>query len=259
MQIDSHSIMGCDHIYNEDYVISGSEPIPYMIISDGCSSSKMSDIGARILVLSAKEALLEQLACGQIMNINNIGLSAVLKAKTLLKSIAAPQSSLDATLIIAFVINEQVHIIFYGDGSLFYTDKSGNFNYVTINYSHNAPFYLNYHTDKVREKEYRDLSVSETKQVVINEEVTEGNLFETAMFTFAIEQLSNLIISSDGIDSFSDAAGKEINAAVLAKELSQFKNTSGVYVMRRLKRVVKILSKQDIVNNDDMTMAAMVF
>jgi len=32
----------------EDYTLSGSDPMPYLIVCDGCSSSPQTDIGAML-------------------------------------------------------------------------------------------------------------------------------------------------------------------------------------------------------------------
>lgn len=42
----------------QDYILSGTDPFPYVIISDGCSSSKKSDVGARLLCYIARKYIL---------------------------------------------------------------------------------------------------------------------------------------------------------------------------------------------------------
>ena len=57
LQIDSYFTNGKVNKVCQDYVIHGETPVPYVILCDGCSSSKFTDVGARILAHSAKEAL----------------------------------------------------------------------------------------------------------------------------------------------------------------------------------------------------------
>jgi len=55
MEINSCFQIGKDHKICEDYAISGHDPFPYIIISDGCSSNLNTDIGSRILVSMTKK------------------------------------------------------------------------------------------------------------------------------------------------------------------------------------------------------------
>ena len=57
INVDHYMTIGSSHQVCEDYIISGTEPFPYIILSDGCSSSKDTDIGARILAQCAKNYL----------------------------------------------------------------------------------------------------------------------------------------------------------------------------------------------------------
>ena len=52
----------------QDYTLSGttSDTLAYAIVSDGCSSGGMTDIGARLMVLATKRAILEVLSQGDI-------------------------------------------------------------------------------------------------------------------------------------------------------------------------------------------------
>ena len=45
---------GRSHNICEDYVMVGLNPMPHMILADGCSTSPHTDVGARILVMVAK-------------------------------------------------------------------------------------------------------------------------------------------------------------------------------------------------------------
>lgn len=55
MEINAYYQIGKDHKVCEDYALCGTEPFPYAILSDGCSSVNDSDIGSRILVSMAKK------------------------------------------------------------------------------------------------------------------------------------------------------------------------------------------------------------
>ena len=55
MQVDTFSKIGKTHKICEDYILSGTKPFPYIIISDGCSSSEGTDMGARLLCFLAQQ------------------------------------------------------------------------------------------------------------------------------------------------------------------------------------------------------------
>ncbi|MFN2514557.1 MAG: protein phosphatase 2C domain-containing protein, partial [Pyrinomonadaceae bacterium] len=70
MNVDSAFIIGATHAVCQDYAVAGnglpthqardenSPAAPYLILSDGCSSSPDTDIGARLLVKAAEQILL---------------------------------------------------------------------------------------------------------------------------------------------------------------------------------------------------------
>ena len=57
--VDSHFVKGSSHLVCQDYSSSGFtfNGIPYIIISDGCSTAKDSDVGARLLVRATEQAI----------------------------------------------------------------------------------------------------------------------------------------------------------------------------------------------------------
>jgi hypothetical protein len=46
--LDYYCAIGRQHTACEDYAIAGTSPIPHLIVCDGCSTSQMTDIGARV-------------------------------------------------------------------------------------------------------------------------------------------------------------------------------------------------------------------
>ena len=58
---DSYFEIGNTHMVCQDYALNGSSPdnrLHYSIVSDGCSSSKHSEIGAQILCHVAQDCIL---------------------------------------------------------------------------------------------------------------------------------------------------------------------------------------------------------
>ena len=46
VNVDHFTKIGKNYLVCEDYILSGVSPTPYIILSDGCSSSKHIDVGA---------------------------------------------------------------------------------------------------------------------------------------------------------------------------------------------------------------------
>lgn len=260
INVDSHYVIGHSHLNNEDFAISGVEPVPYMILADGCSSSDYSDIGARMLVMSAKAYLLNQLTAGQVPEAGELGLHVALKAVAAVKAVGTSVSSIDATLIASFVNKKQVYVYMYGDGAVFYRDREGEFDLINVEYSHNAPYYLSYRLDKRRDSHYKSISGKEEKIVTRNSVREMESIYEPTVITIPVEALFSLVIVSDGVSSFINTTNAQvIDTESIVKILGSFRNTNGDFVKRRIKRALKVMSKQGVYNGDDLSMAAMVF
>lgn len=63
MNSDCYFEIGHSHTICQDYALTGkiNDVLSYAIISDGCSSSPLVDVGARLLAHSAKEYLITRL------------------------------------------------------------------------------------------------------------------------------------------------------------------------------------------------------
>lgn len=266
MNIDTFIKKG-DHPLCEDYILSGQIPIPYIILSDGCSSSQLSDIGSRILALSAKKIL------SQIYNFSNLssetfGTMAISQAKDVCKTLHLPDEALDATLVIAFIKDKKCYISIYGDGIFFYKDKNGLRTHI-IEYASNAPYYLNYNTNFSREQKYKkDFGSFEKYSIVIDKDIPnpkesyclrEG-LYKSYDFIVYLDDIEFIGISSDGLSSFYSPIGNEIPLLHnVVEDFTLFKNTNGVFMQRRANKVIKNFAKESIYNFDDLSIGVMLF
>ena len=107
----------------QDYSICGDAPFPFLILSDGCSSSKDTDIGSRILTHVAKSLILT------LSDYYNFGNVVISESEVLTKKLCLSSSCLDSTLIVAFITNDICHIVMHGDGHIFTTNKKGDLKY----------------------------------------------------------------------------------------------------------------------------------
>ena len=103
MNIDSFTKTGHSHTLFEDAVITGTSPFPFIIVSDGCSSSKNTHLGSHLLSRSA-ELELKESKCFH----KNFGESIIYRARSMADLLGLEHNSLDATLLIAYVKDDKV-------------------------------------------------------------------------------------------------------------------------------------------------------
>jgi hypothetical protein len=231
-----------------------------MILGDGCSSSPHTDIGVRLLVMGARQVLLNYLAARLIPSADALAQEVVQHAYAALRLTGLPLASLDATLSVAFVYDGYAHVYLYGDGALIQVNLSGQSTLTAIQYSHNAPYYPSYRVDKTRDKDYRLKSQDHRKTVVINGQASHGTVLAPTYYRIAVMELSALVIASDGLDNVIDTRQpKAMAREEVAGQFLEFTNANGAFVQRRLKRTLKQWAKQGIVNSDDLSVGAMVF
>tara|TARA_Y100001960_G_scaffold303515_1_gene355685 strand:+ start:11677 stop:12462 length:786 start_codon:yes stop_codon:yes gene_type:complete len=256
MNTDSFFRKGYSHQICEDYALNENQNLFTFIVSDGCSNSKHTDIGSRLLSWSAKEVISS--VGEEIINLSpsRIGKMIIDKAFISVKNLNIPIRSLDATLLLGFYNknDNKVHVLIFGDGAIFFKNKNEDFDYKIFEYSKNYPFYLSYllysdGLDKFNEKEQK--KIIKTK----NSEKECDSLY-FSKYSFDVECLEWLFISTDGVESvFNTKDFDKIEEEKLYNELTSFKNYNGEFIKRRMKRAFKNLNKEDFDSEDDFSIA----
>ena len=250
---DSHYHIGKTHLTCQDYAYHGLEPLPFIIVADGCSSSPHSDIGARILTLTASQLIAgfpgadywvmgQQIATLGAQHIQALGL--------------AP-SALDATLIVALQFGSRIQVYLYGDGCLVCQHSHSGIQIIHVEYEHSAPYYLSYLEDAPNRERYIQANPAKTVHIVGAAGVVSEVrcIDEPAIFEFCLDEIDILGIASDGLSSFSAATtGCAYDTYSVARELLSFKNFRGDFVKRRLRRTLATFGKKGVYNNDDIAL-----
>ena len=260
INVDNFLSIGKQHKVCEDYIISNSKPIPYVILSDGCSSSKDTDMGARIICHLAKQFIkyrrLEDIS-GIVPTdtYEKLGSWVIHNAENIARGMGLDKTCLDATLIVLFSIGEKAYVYVYGDGLVIYIDNKNVKKFYEISYSNNAPYYLSYLIDPFRDDLYYDMK--NYKSIIFNK--IEGNVKEEdnsrydnpTSFIFSLEEYSHILISSDGLGSFINKNNFEReDLSLIINEFTLFKNTKGEFIKRRSKKALKDIEAQ---NSDDIS------
>jgi len=233
---DSFLRIGKTHSICEDYIIHGYEKSPHVILADGCSSSSNTDIGARTLVHIAKQNLAP-----------DVGEKTILIADIIHKLLHLNKTTLDATLIVSYVKDKIIHIHAYGDGVIILVDKFNNVTFNEIIYNNNAPYYLTYTIDKVR----NELYVKQLNKKFING--TEYPKLSGIHYNFSTEVYKTVLISSDGISSFLSNEKGILETTNVVNELVNFKNTTGRFIQRRCIKMIKDYEKNGYFHFDDLS------
>lgn len=261
--LDTFTRIGKLHNICEDYIVSGFDPVPYIILADGCSSSKHTDVGARILAHSAIESLKYRVnTCGleslQYWNYKSVGEETIYRSKYVSNTLGLNISNLDSTLIVSYYINKKITVHMYGDGFIISIDKNGNLGYMEITYSHNAPYYLTYWIDEGRKEIYQESDIIKTKKVVsITLELDSSTILDPVqetLYIFNTDSHPKILISSDGLSSFIHKDNDiEITKQSIITEFTRFKTMKGEFIKRRAKRAIEDISNCNIFHLDDIS------
>ena len=238
MNSDATIDIGSTHAVCQDYAVARDN---YVILSDGCSSSPDTDIGARLLV-RALDQLLSAHAASEIAALHADAAGVALNWANLL---GLPPQSVDATLLSAHVADDDLIVACSGDGVIILESQSGALDVRPISSPSGYPFYPSYLHQPDR----------------LQEMVAHDRCTETIVVKLNAAAYKYVAIASDGLTSFfhtqQNANGKRVEPIrlddVLA-ELWSFKNSNGAFVQRRLKRFKKDTHWQ---HADDLALAVL--
>lgn len=269
ISIDTFRRIGASHIFCEDYVLSGTTPFNYIIISDGCSSAKNTEMGSRILCYIARQFLLYRFKEYVFPNLDydDMGNWIIHNAELTARQLGLSRSCLNATLIIAFEHEGKYYIYMYGDGLCILKNKD-IVNIMKVDFKPlNAPFYLQYRINPLDMDKYHKMG----QVITINHTIIKldtGNKSDLnerqyaydykAMWDYNIDDFPTLLICSDGASSFykNDDRNDIVPLEIIAKEFLNYKLTKGEFLKRRLKRMLKIYDKEGTKHDDDLTVGA---
>lgn len=258
--IDTFLEIGSQHRICEDYIIKGSSPTPFIILADGCSESNNSEMGARILCHLAKQYLRYRQNDLYKIDYKKAGAWIIHNAEMTARQLGLPTSCLDATLIIAFQLENRIKIFMYGDGVVI--RKLGDLTEITIvDFAPvNAPFYLSYLVDQERFDYYHELKNELMYKTFSGNELLNS---KSVAYDFPVEFAGNafdtLFICSDGISSFiveDPTQRKVIQPNEFIQDFMSFKSTKGEFLKRRVGKAIKNLNSAGINHYDDLSIGA---
>ena len=280
MNTDCAFYIGTTHEVCQDYALSGKNSIA---VSDGCSGSPQSDIGSRVLSITAMNKMVDMDSLYHFDQKECISL-----ARPAIKMLDISNKCLDATLLIVKYHEEKncVEAMCSGDGVIVIGTKTGRTIVIDCAYIDNYPFYMNYYYDKTGRLGNWDSEHNkrEITQTIID---PDGEIISTKILSdsdrldvdlgIIIATKTNIIINvpqteglvdyvaimSDGIHSFyekiiteTSKCNQAVNYLDVLKELLTFKNFNSSFVQRRINKFRKNCIKKNWANADDFSLAA---
>lgn len=284
MNTDAYYEIGSSHQVCEDYALSGIyEGMAYTVVSDGCSSSKNSDVGARLLAHIAKGVL-----C-YLKNRNLIGGHdfyplfqefTIKKCLEVKHSLGLPLSVFDATLLVSISLDGNLICYGWGDGYFIFVDKDDRKVIMEPKYESGAPYYLSYEMNDERRRayteQYGDSTVTvntyeitpEGQSSVLKKEVYSSTYNRPIGVEYFGSGFKSVTAASDGIDTYEDnpkceppegsSGHKKYSAIDMIPSIVGYKGIAGEFVVRRMQRIKNDMTKINRVHFDDISCATII-
>jgi hypothetical protein len=264
--LDSFYTIGKTHQVCQDYVIHGEEPVPYVILGDGCSSSPDTDVGARLVVHAAKKAIAFSYYSTLMTSLDKFFQEFIKNSLHRVSfELGLNNSNLDSSLIFIYQNTKDpylIKLVMMGDGVIITKMKEDDSSVITkVSYKGEAPYYLSYSMNTFRKEAYTStinkmFSDSNAKMI---ESIGGGTKLSLAYYDltaidYELEDIDYIIIASDGLDSFyNQETGEKIPLESIVNELTNFKSFKGEFLKRRVKRMLKDYEKRGIFHYDDLS------
>ncbi len=273
MILDSFTSVGKTHHTCEDYAISVGKPFPFILVCDGCSSSKNTDVGARLLALTTKRQFHGAMVYGLLPDKQeSFGRAIIESAYIIADELGLNRSALDATLLLAYVENGLVHFLAFGDGFFIIKSKSGHDNFHQLSYNQNAPYYLTVHESSDVQREWAAVYPDNALEVKLFNYLESQGPFDIPQehkvgwdkpFYYCARQIDDIemvMVSSDGIGTFCCSNDRSLlKPEVVINEMYNIKVKNGEFIKRRMKKMLEKYASQGIYNLDDVSVSAMIF
>jgi len=251
--------MGMGHRVCQDYARAGrtpqEHPLVYGIVSDGCSSSPDTDVGARLLALTAEHLLRgshQKAWANRVFNEASLVATRTKSAKDGML-VDLPNEALDATLLLVAADRpDRARFACMGDGVIAAKDWDGALRIWDVEAPDGYPRYPNYVNNDLRQ---RSVEAGEP-WIARSPGGGECRTSKVRSFEQPVEGAAVVAIFSDGVRSFTDAERNPIPSAEIVAELMAFKGYQGAFVQRRLHAFLKAAVKRGWRHEDDLAMAA---
>jgi hypothetical protein len=255
---DDASAIGADHVAKgmlcQDYAMSDTYAgTSFAVVSDGCSSGGLTDVGARLVCLAARRA-------SHLWNLEDLGQVE----SSLRQMLGANQRLLDleprdmwATCVYARVDGQKVSVVVLGDGVVAAEYRDGSQVAYKFDWSGNQPPYP-FYDEAYRDQLRRNGATLSLESVLLRRAADrpsddegedehscsyplDGSLYVRTL-SFDVNGLRSLAIFTDGVCQVEEKV-EEVGSATVSRNVSwrdvvssllSFKNCTGAFARRRL-------------------------
>lgn len=248
---DHHFVIGHQHAVCQDYCSSREG---FAALSDGCSCvldangkpiEAHTDIGARLIVRAAFHHRDQESPEVLVMQ-------SIATANSYRSSLDLSINTLSATLVIIRDAGSHFESIVCGDGLIAARNKIGSWTAISSQYAP-IPFYPRYLHEQVDIT--ADLQVTEF-QTGSSTSSTHSSTDKIQVRIFPKDQYDCVVGISDGAFSFLKE-GTPLWNSYLASRLLDLRRIKGRYVLRNLSGILKELSEERTINQDDISMISL--
>lgn len=259
MNADAYFTIGKEHAAKTPFVCQDYAAVMgpgRVVLADGCSSSRHTDFGARLLC-----------RLGAQLGPNK----APRAAEPILATLGLPTQCLDATLLLARWREEEqdVRVLLAGDGVVVARRRSGGYFLVLSEFPSGAPRYLSYDLDPARRAQYVQefggvQKITTTYQGGVTEQVFPLLDEDLAVpeFTFPAAEFDLVLVMSDGATSFQRPKSADapwitepVPLVEVVEEMLAIKGYAGVFVAKRALRFLKDAHAKGWHHSDDFAVA----
>lgn len=268
MHADSHFSQGAGHTICQDHATTReTERFTFAVVSDGCSGSHKSEVGAGVLAhlfiqsyLEAWENACERGDVGIFLKAGILKAGIQNKMREVCCHTGLDHSAFDAT-IVAVVADKEMNrmsIFIWGDGHVVLKFKDGTVVTRSARYPSGAPYYFSYSLSQTRQTEYKTTFGETGAELSYNggtPELVEPYYSEH----WPLDILECVSVFSDGLETFTELQEGVAVPVPLDKvmgEVCGYKSTVGEFVKRRWGRFLKECRAKGISHYDDVSCAA---
>jgi hypothetical protein len=242
----------------QDYALSGtlSECISYAIVSDGCSSGGLTDIGSRLVVLATERAIRESVLYGEL-SAQRINVARDAYIETFRRTLGLKADDMYATSLWALMTEDTVLAHAAGDGVVALVRKSVDYPYTfELVWDNNTPYYPSYHLagqDNGFAHAHKDsgtpltLTIEDTAPTGMGG-IPDGSIRELTLkegmagITIDLSRSDPAFVTPVlGVALFSDGVSQVdgLETREVVKSLLAFKSTTGQFFTRRMNRFLQ--------------------
>ena len=267
--MDCFFSMGSRHSTCDDFSVTAKWPCEggftsVCLMLDGCSGSKNSSVGMRLLasdLMSKAHAFLLDYA--ELEKSFPSLLVGSLKTLTPQFSWLYGPKFLDGTLLAILSGPSESTVFIIGDGAVAALNNDGTMRASLIGFGNEAPGYPSYLIDDSRAKSFVNLAKTTTTTTVCEPDVGSVVVSEDLLgvpirkMAFRHENVKVIMLFTDGVATFTDGE-KTVPWNEVCFEFLGVKNTSGEFLKRKADRVSERHAIDGVSHADDFSGVAVI-